>query len=214
MSGRSLVLLGFGGHGSVVADLVTSTGRALRGYAAPEGAASDDRGIDLPYLGGDDVVETYDPEDVELVNGIGAVGDTGARRGLFDRFAARGFRFPALVHPRAIVSRHASVADGAQIMAGCIVQMGASIGRNVIINTGASIDHDCRILDHAHVAPGAVLSGNVTVGTGAFVGAGATVIQGVTIGERAIVGAGSVVIADVPAASTVVGNPAHFRRRP
>lgn len=43
---------------------------------------------------------------------------------------------------------------------------------------------------------------------GASIGANATILPGITIGENAMVGAGSVVTKDVPANSTVVGNPA------
>jgi len=43
---------------------------------------------------------------------------------------------------------------------------------------------------------------------GASVGSGSTVLCGITIGENAMVGAGSVVTRDVPAGSTVAGNPA------
>ena len=62
--------------------------------------------------------------------------------------------------------------------------------------------------DHAHIAPGAVLSGGVRVGAGAHIGVGATVRQGISIGEEAIVGAGAVVVRDVAARTTVAGVPA------
>jgi UDP-2-acetamido-3-amino-2,3-dideoxy-glucuronate N-acetyltransferase len=43
---------------------------------------------------------------------------------------------------------------------------------------------------------------------GASIGSAATILCGVTIGEGAIVGAGAVVTKDVPARTTVIGNPA------
>jgi len=97
-------------------------------------------------------------------------------------------------------------------MAGAVVQAGCRIGENVIVNTRASIDHDCDIEAHAHVAPGAVLSGCVHVGERAHIGAGATVIQGLTIGAGAIVGAGAVVVDGIPDGVTVVGVPARILR--
>jgi acetyltransferase-like isoleucine patch superfamily enzyme len=47
-----------------------------------------------------------------------------------------------------------------------------------------------------------------TVERGASLGSGATILGGVTIGEYAIVGAGAVVTRDVPAGTSVAGNPA------
>src|SRR2546427_1919787 len=43
---------------------------------------------------------------------------------------------------------------------------------------------------------------------GASIGSAATILCGVTIGEKAVVGAGAVVTKDVPADTTVLGNPA------
>lgn len=47
---------------------------------------------------------------------------------------------------------------------------------------------------------------------GASIGTGAVLLGGITIGEGAIVGAGAVVTRDVPAGSTVLGNPARPSR--
>ena len=60
-----------------------------------------------------------------------------------------------------------------------------------------------------HIAPGAVLAGNVTVGNSAFIGANSVIREGVSIGENVIVGAGSVVVKNVVTDSVVVGNPSN-----
>ena len=54
-----------------------------------------------------------------------------------------------------------------------------------------------------HIAPGAVLSGGVTVQDQVHIGTGASVIQGITIAARAIIGAGCVVTRDVAAGQTL-----------
>jgi len=48
---------------------------------------------------------------------------------------------------------------------------------------------------------------------GASIGSGVTLLGGITVGENAIVGAGSVVTRDVPANTTVAGNPARPLRK-
>ena len=47
-----------------------------------------------------------------------------------------------------------------------------------------------------HIAPGATLCGDVTIGDGAFIGAGATVVNGREIGARAFIAAGAVQVDD------------------
>ena len=48
----------------------------------------------------------------------------------------------------------------------------------------------------------------VRIDRGAWIGAGAIILPGVHVGECSIVGAGAVVTRDVPAFTTVAGNPA------
>lgn len=196
---QPVAMIGGGGHASVLYDCLRQTSSRIVGVfdaALPVGA---EIFPGVQCLGNDNtLVTSYKPEDLMLVNGAGSVGATDRRRGIFERLSARGYRFKTILHPSGILSFGSELAEGAQVMAGAIVQSHAKIGRNTIINTGAQIDHHCIIGDHVHVAPGAVLSGAVQVGDGVHIGTGARVIQEIRIGEGAIVGAGVTVLADVP----------------
>lgn len=203
---RPLVIVGFGGHGRVLADALTAAGREIRGVLDRNAQAIE--GTDLAWLGTDERHEGLDPDEVDLVHGVGHVGDAKLRRSIARRLEADGFRFATVVHPTAVVSSGAVLYDGAQVMAGAVVQTGARIGAFAIVNSGAVVDHDCCIGAYAHIAPGAALSGDVSLGEGALVGTGAAVIQGVSVGVGAIVGAGAAVVRDVAAGATVVGVPA------
>ena len=78
------------------------------------------------------------------------------------------------------------------------------------MNTNCSVDHDCKISSFAHMAPGATLSGGVTIGENVLIGAGATVIEYKSIADNVIIGAGSVVVEDIPETGTYFGNPARL----
>ncbi len=195
------VLLGAGGHARVVCSAFEGD---VIGCLSPE--RPDSRWPkDIPWLGDDDALDELDPADVLALNGVG---DISRRVELFEMVTAKGFVLATLVHRQAKILDRVEVQEGAQIMAGALLQCDSRIGRNALINTGVIVEHDSVVGDHVHIAPGAVLCGNVTVGARAHVGARATVIQGVSIGIGAIIGAGAVVIDDVPAGVTVVGVPA------
>ena len=59
-----------------------------------------------------------------------------------------------------------------------------------------------------HVAPRALLCGDVTVGARSHIGAGAVVRQGLRLGADTVVGAGAMVVKDFPGGGTLVGVPA------
>lgn len=164
--------------------------------------------LGVPVLGGDEEVMQYPVGKIHLVNGIGSVRANPLRRQLFEHFKSKGYQFASVVHPSAIIAGDVALSEGAQVMAGAVIQAGCHIGVNTVINTGSVVDHDCHIGDHAHISPGVTLSGGVRVGENTHIGTGATVIQGIQIGRNSLVAAGAVVIRDVPDDATVAGVPA------
>lgn len=190
---QGVVLLGAGGHAKVVLSLLQALGLRVIGVCDPQlvqHAVAQWRG--LAVLGGDEALQGHDPAAIALANGIGQiVAGTSARVRAYEAMRARGFRFPSLVHPSAVVDASVRLADGVQVMAGAVLQADVECGENSIVNTRASIDHDCIVGRHVHIAPGATLSGAVRVEDRAFVGAGATVVQGLQIGADAFLCAGA-----------------------
>lgn len=208
---RPLILLGAGGHAKVLLALARAAGLVVKGLCDPALAklgTPDWQG--LPVLGGDEFLERLGRVEAGLINGIGQTVGSTLRRQLFERLAAQGFAFPALVHPAAWVAPEVALGQGVQVMAGAIVQPDCRIGENTIINTRASVDHDGRIGKHVHLAPAATLCGGVQVADGVFVGTGATLVQGLSIGAGAVVGAGVTLLRDLPAGARVLGAPARF----
>lgn len=205
-----MILVGAGGHARVLLDALASRGElSVIGLADADAGRRGDTVNGVPILGDDAwLLANHSGDAVTLVNGMGSTRDTRLRRRIFEAFRSHGFAFARVVHVTATIARDVTLGEGAQVMAGAIVQVGVVLADNVLVNTGAIIDHDCRIGAHCHVAPGVVLSGSVTVGQGTHIGTGACVIQGVRIGSDVLIGAGAVVIRDVPDGAVVFGLPA------
>ena len=165
--------------------------------------------LGIPILGGDELLPRLIQSGVNhFAVGLGAIGDTRPRQRLFELGISYGLKPLCVIHPTAIISPHAVLGEGDQILPGSILNTGAVLGQNVIVNSGAIVEHDCQVNDHVHVATGARLASTVRVGAGAHIGAGAVIRQCITIGARAVIGAGAVVVKDVAPGSTVVGVPA------
>ncbi|MFD1179408.1 acetyltransferase [Paenibacillus puldeungensis] len=203
---EKIIIIGGGGHAKVVIDILQS----METYDIVGFTDNDDQHLSLcgiPYLGNDAILPAL------LEKGITkfcvAIGDNRLRKKLFHNLVTSGFKPASAISPFAYVSHHAKIGRGVVILPGAVVNSCATIEDNVIINTLSGVDHDCIIYSHAHIAPGASLTGNVTVGEGAFLGAGSKVIPGIEVGEWSIIGAGSVVLSNVPPNVTVVGVPAN-----
>lgn len=132
------------------------------------------------------------------------------RQNILEKFKMAGINCPPIIHSSAVVSDAASIGVGSQILANAVVAAGSEIGDVVIVNNSANIDHECRLANGVHVAPGATLCGCVTVLENSMIGAGAIVLPRLTIGKNSIVGAGAIVTRDVPDNSVVYGNRARI----
>ncbi len=203
-----VVVIGAGGHARVIIDALQRDGRTVTGAVDRDKATWHTMIAGVPVLGGDDWIDVEDRLALELVIGIGFLGLHSTRRDVFDKFKALGFRFSPVIDPSATITGAVEIGEGAQVLAGCVVQPSTRIGRNTILNTRALADHDCDIGAHAHIAPGAVLCGNVHVGDETLIGAGATVLQSVSVGRNCVVAAGAAVTQNVPDGSRVAGVPA------
>lgn len=205
---RPLIIIGAGGHSKVLLDILQDREEDILGLTEANDTRQNDRILDIPIIGQDQVIFQFDPEFLFLVNGIGKIDRGMHRQELFLYFKRYGYQFTQVIHHSAVVSSHVQLSEGIQVMAGAVIQAGSIIGENSIINTRAALDHDVYIGAHVHIAPGAIISGGVKVGDGTLIGAGATIIQGIKIGSNSIVAAGSVVVKDVADGVTVMGVPA------
>jgi sugar O-acyltransferase (sialic acid O-acetyltransferase NeuD family) len=201
-----IVLIGAGGHGRVVLDILRVAGvHNPVGFidADPQLAGQTVDGI--PVLGQANMLPKLKGQKVK--GAIISIGDNQARRSYVKKITQQGFELINAIHPQSMVSPTATIGRNVVIAAGAVIGTQARIADSVIVNTSAVIDHECEIGEAVHICPAAALAGRVRVGALAFVGLGCNIIPCMKIGENAVIGAGAVVIDDVPDGATVVGVP-------
>lgn len=118
------------------------------------------------------------------------------------------------------VGAFVEIQKGVKIGAKCKISSHTFICEGVIIEDGVFVGHGVTFINdrrpkalNGHGVPqtdGEWECLPTLVRRGASIGSGVTLLGGITIGENALIGAGSVVTKDVPADSTVVGNPAEL----
>jgi len=206
-----VIVIGFGGHGQVVAAALQAAGQTVQAATDLDPARLVSKHSNLEIITDEELLKRYPPERVRLVSGIGSIWPTSASSARvlsIEKFKALGYRFTGVRHPFTWIAPSADLAGTSQIHAGAVVQPGAVVGSFSIINSRASVDHDCYLESMCHIGPGVTLSGNVKVGAGSHLGTGSTVVQGVTLGKHCFVAAGATVVRDVADGEYVRGVPA------
>ena len=196
-----IVLIGGGGHASVLADILLRQGREIAAVISPDDLGSRNVFDGIAQLKQDSDITQFVPDKVNLVMGMGILPKSNIREHIANYFLELGYRFESVIADSVILSPFAELEDGVQLLENAVVQAGTKIGALSIVNSSTLVEHDCQIGAHNHIAPRATLCGQVTTGKGVYIGANATVIQSLEFGDDVIVGAGAVVTQSLDARS-------------
>lgn len=146
---RTLLIVGAGGHGRVVAEIAMACG-----YDANAIAFLDDNSPDA--VGKIEDMPLYAPKyDGVFV----AIGNNALRQKIIDQLKqVEGATLVTLVHPTAYVSPSATVGAGTVVEPKAVINTHSQIGQGCIISVGTVVDHDCVIGDFCHINAGVVCS--------------------------------------------------------
>lgn len=200
---KKVFLFGYSGHAYVIIESLLAASYTIAGYFDYQEAPLNP--YQIPYLGFESLVDV--PSIVKNDFVFPSVGDNAIRAKLVSFFEKHNLKQCVLIDPTAKVSHSSSIGLSSYAGGNTIINAQSHIGKGVIINTAAVIEHDCDVQDFCHIAPAAILCGNVSVGKGTFIGANTVVSNNTSICSDVILGAGSVVVKSIEDKGVWVGNP-------
>tara|TARA_B100000519_G_scaffold196672_1_gene203341 strand:+ start:1276 stop:1887 length:612 start_codon:yes stop_codon:yes gene_type:complete len=192
-----ILLIGAGGHARSCIDVIEELNQFEIAGLVEKDESMTNVNLGYPVIGTDDSLDKLRKNyDYALVT-IGQIKSPEIRIKLYQLLKDLDFTLPAIISPKAYVSKHAQIGKGSIVMHGSIVNANAKIGKNCIINNHSLIEHDAIIGDHCHIATGAIINGEVSVGHETFIGSGVVTKQCISIGNNCIVAAGIILKNDV-----------------
>lgn len=146
------------------------------------------------------------------------VADPHIRANLANKCYKVGVRLRGTRASNVVVMDDVQIGEGACLSPFVTLTSNIRIGRGFHANLYSYVEHDCVIGDFVTFAPGVKCNGNIVIEDFAYIGSGAIIRQGkagypLVIGRGAVIGMGAVVTRDVPAGTTVIGNPARKLRK-
>lgn len=146
--------------------------------------------------------------EARFVNGIGSPRSYRCKPEIVARLNVSPDRWATIIHPTAVVSRHAQIGAGTVLLANVSVGAGAKIGTHCMVLQNTVISHDSVVGDYTALATGVCVSGKCNVGDNSYIGSNVSIRDGVSIAPGTLVGMGAVVVKDLPVACVAYGNPA------
>lgn len=204
---KNLIIIGAGGMGrTIYSNALESVGYGekfvVKGFIDDNLAALDAFENYPPIIG---TIRDYQPQpDDVFVSSIGGA----SRRACMEEIIRRGGEFMELIHETARIYQNAKLGKGNFVGAFSVIGNDAIVGDYNMIQSYTVIGHDAhignwnRIDTHVTCVGGIVIEDEVNIHTGAVIS------HNVTVGTGAHVGALSFVIRKVKPGTTVCGNPA------
>lgn len=205
---KKILLVGGGGHCKSVLDSLIQLNKysEIGIIDKVKNIGKDILGV--PVIGcDDDLSRLYSNGYKDAFVTVGSTGNPNLRIKLFKKLYNIGFNMPNIIDPTANISQFVEIENGVFIGKSAIINTGCKINRGSIINSGSIVEHDCLIDEFVHIAPGAVLCGEVQVGKNTHIGANCVIRQQLKIGSDSIIGMGSVVLKDVEDNIIAYGSP-------
>lgn len=201
MTGKQLIILGFGGHARSVADVALAIGFVSLVFVDDQ-ARDGERFLDFPVL------KSFEPDEPKNWCAFPASGTGLVRQAQTAQIEQCGWRLVSLVASTATLGIGCTLGDGVFVGQHAHIGPMATVGCGTIVNTGAVVEHECKLGEWAHVSVNATMAGRSILGDFSMLGAGATVIDGLAVGSHVMVGAGAVVNKPINVAGVYVGVPA------
>lgn len=200
---KKIIIIGAGGHGRVIADIITLSGDVVLGFLDDKDPSEFPN---ITILGKLTDIERF-KQGASFIVGIG---NNHLRKQIMESLDVDWY---TAIHPTAVITSDVVIGEGTAIMANTVINTGSKLGRGVIVNTAATVDHDNVLEDYVHVSPGVQLGGTVHIGAETWIGIGAVVINNVDICGECVVGAGAVVIQNIGVCGIYTGIPAKMMKQ-
>ena len=184
---KKVVIIGAGGHGKAIADIIEKSGDIVYGFLDDN---LEENILNYKIIGKIESCEELYKSNIDL-EFIIAIGNNAKRKEICEKYK---LKYYTAIHPKANISNiDVKIQEGTVIMANVCINSSAIVGKQIIINTGTIIEHDCIIEDFAHISYGCIIGANTKIRENAYLGLGSIVNIGKEINKNEVIECGSII---------------------
>lgn len=207
MENKEIFILGIGHNTIVYIDLVEACGYKVAGLYHYNDERTGEFIHGYPII--DSNNNLFNSKTLEGKSFAISVGNNKIRCQLAGEIRNRGGKVPRIIHPTAVVSKHAYIEEGVVIHINSVIQGDTIIRKDSVLSYNSSVTHTSEIGEGCYLAAYAHVGAYVNIGNNVLLGQGSIIVSSKVkyIGDNSIVGAGTVVINSFEDKSVIAGNP-------
>lgn len=212
---EKILIIGHGEHATMVVDNIEEQNvYEIMGYSTNDASKIHTRAYGYPVICLDQDIPEVLKNTPEIKGYILGIGMSSGSMKLRHEIAAWMDNLTTavnIIHPAAIISKHAQIGNGNLIEAFTKVANGAIIGNHCIINSFSAVNHDQTIGNNVLIAGNVSMAGR-SIGSNTIIADGASIGFKKNVGSNCIIGDGAVVTKDIPDNVIAFGSPAKIIR--
>lgn len=117
-------------------------------------------------------------------------------------------KFFSFIHPTALImDKNIEIGEGSFIGANSILTTNIKLGKHTLLNRGNHVGHDTVSGDYLSIMPGAIISGNVTLGNRVYIGNNSSIKEKTEVCDDVIIGMNGCVVKNISESGVYVGVP-------
>lgn len=209
---KKILLLGCGEHARMVIDNIEDMGcYSIFGLVTNSDEELGKKFCGYDVIGLDKDIDLILKENQDIVGYFLGIGNMKVRKIMSEKLD-RKYKAVNIIHPAALISKHATIGNGNIFEAYTKVANGVQIGSHCIVNSFSAINHD-QIIENNVLIAGNVSMAGKKIGENTIIADGASIGFKKNVGKNCIIGDGAVVTKDIPDFSIAYGNPARVVRK-
>ena len=166
------------------------------GFTVDRAFRTVERFHDLPVVDFESVERTFPPAQYQMFALLGYQRMNRLRQEKYQAGKEKGYQFVSYVSPRIAAQPDLVVGENCLILDHQTIDLDVTIGNNVVMWSSNHIGDMTHIMDHVWISSGLCTAGNVTIGAFSFVGVNVVITSDVKVQEGSFLGAGAVITKD------------------
>lgn len=205
---RKIIIAGTSDFSLVLLDLIIKENQGkVIAFTLNEEYIVEKKLAELPIVAFEKLEALFDMEEVEILLSFGYSNLNAIREQFYCTCKEKGYTIYSFISKNASIYSN-ELGEGNLILPNSYVGPYSTLGNCNIIWNGVNISHHNCIGDFNNISAGAILAGNVKVGSNCFLGINCALKNGVNVASKTLIGAASYVSKNTKENVAYSGNPA------